>query len=101
MSTADQRNESVSESWIAERSRGPLFGVGGEIFWTGQERRISDYNFVRETGLIGPLVDKGRLLGSEEVQAARTHAGDGRPMAPRGLARSNSMRIPTTRTELG
>src|SRR3954454_2869441 len=46
---------------------GHVYDIGGEILRTVNDRAAADYDFVRSSGLLQVLADRGLVVGSEEI----------------------------------
>lgn len=62
-------NESnlIADSGSFRDPGGHVYVMDGQVFRTVLESRTADYEFVRDTGIIQKLVDRGWLVESEEV----------------------------------
>lgn len=49
---------------------GHVYDVDGRIFRTVTDRAVSDYKFIRDSGVLDRLVAEGRIIGAEEVEPA-------------------------------
>ena len=49
---------------------GQVFEKDGRIFRTITARALADYTFIRDSGVLGRLVDGGRLVAADEVDPA-------------------------------